>query len=302
MKRINSFFAMLLIASVPFITSCATDEEPGDVKPTINFVGGAGFTSADVSLETNETIKVGINAFTNASSKAKLNNFKIVRTFNNIPFTALDSTLSSTDSFSITLESSAYPEAGTERWTFTITDKDGESSEISFNVTTTAPTTGKPIKSYTQTILGSYDNSTYGSSFASADGTVYTLADAKANAAKIDWMYYYGATNMATIASPNDPTVLQIFTNSNGPANWSVRNDTKFAKVTLPVGVTWDNITTDLEIIPLATGITETKANMLTVGQILAFKTVTGKMGLVKIDAITGTGAGTITYAAKVQE
>lgn len=299
MKRLSYLFAILLAASVTSLTSCSKDTSTTDVKPTINFVGGTGFISGDVTLKAGEYMKVGISAFSNSSSKAKLKNLKVVRTFNNIPFVALDSTLSSTDAFNITLESYAYPEAGTERWTFTITDKDNESTEIAFNVTTTA---GGPITSYNQKILGSYDNSAYGSSFASFDGTVYTLADAKANAAKIDWMYYYGATNLATLASPNDATVLAIFTSTNGPANWSVRNDTRFAACTLPSGLTWDNITTDAEIVPLASVAADTKANMLAIGQIVAFKTVAGKQGLIKIEAITGTGAGSITYSVKVQQ
>jgi hypothetical protein len=116
-------------------------------------------------------------------------------------------------------------------------------------------------------------------------------------------MYYYGsASNLATLVAPVDATASSVFSGTNGPANWTVRNDTKLGKVTLPTGVTWDNITTDAEIIPLATGLTETKVNMLTVGQIVSFKTVTGKMGLIKIEAISGTTAGSITYSVKVQQ
>ena len=299
MKKLNFLFAIILMASMPFFTSCGTDGETTDVKPTINFTGGTGFTSSDVTLKAGDLIKVGISAFSNASSKTKLKIFKVVRTFNNNAFVALDSTLNSTDAFNITLESYAYPAAGVEKWTFTITDKDGAFSEISFNVTTTA---GGPIKSYSQKILGSYDNSAYGSSFASADGTVYSLADAKANAAKIDWMYYYGATAFATLSSPSDASAASVFSSSNGPANWSVRNDTKLGKVTLPTGLTWDAITTDAEIVALASNVSDSKVTALTVGQFLAFKTVTGKSGLIKVETITGTGAGTITYSVKVQE
>lgn len=300
MKKINYLFAFILLTSVIFAGSCSSDGEPTDILPTINFIGGAGFTSADVTLKAGDPIKVGINAFSNTSSNSKLVKFKIVRTFNNIPFIALDSTLS-TNTFSITLESYAYPAAGSERWTFTITDKYGVSAEISFNITTTA---GAAIKSYNQKILGSYDNTTYGSSFASADGIVYKLADAKANASKIDWMYYYGVgTSLATLVSPSDAAASSVYSNSDGPASWTVRNNTRFAKVSLPVNVTWESIITDSEIIPLATGLTETKANLLIANQIVAFKAVTGKMGLIKVESINGTaGASFITYSVKVQE
>ena len=299
MKNLSFLFAMLLVASMPFFTSCGPDDGTTDVNPTINFTGGAGFTSSDVTLQAGDPIKVGISAFSNTSSNAKLKTLKVVRTFNNNAFTALDSTLNSTNAFNITLESFAYPAAGVEKWTFTITDKDGAYSEISFNITTTA---GGPINEYSQKILGSYDNSAYGSSFASADGTVYSLADAKANAAKIDWMYYYGSTAFATLSSPNDASASTVFSGTNGPASWSVRNDTKLGKVTLPTGLTWDAITTDAEIVILASDVSDSKVTALTVGQIVAFKTVTGKLGLIKVEVITGTGAGTITYSVKVQK
>lgn len=302
MKKLSFFFALLIMASLPFFTSCSKDDTTTDVKPSITFTGGTGFTSSDVTLEIGESIKVGISAFSNTSSNAKLQNLKIVRTFNNVPFTALDSTFSSTTAFNITLESYAYPEAGVERWTFTITDKDGESAEIDFNITTIV--SSGPITTYTQKILGSYANNDYGSSFASADGTVYTLSEAKANAAKIDWMYFYGgSTNLASLVAPSHADAADVFSSTtNGVSTWSVRNDTRLFKVSLPAGVSWDNITTDAEIIPLATGISGGKTNLLTVGQIIAFQTVTGKMGLIKIEAITGTTAGTITYSVKVQQ
>ena len=69
-----------------------------------------------------------------------------------------------------------------------------------------------------------------------------------------------------------------------------------------PTGVTWESITTDKEIIPLATGASATKVGSLIAGKIVSFYTVTGKMGLIKIDAVTGLADGTITYSVKVQE
>jgi len=290
MKKLSFVFAMALLASMPFLTSCNKDTTP----PTMNFIGGGDYISADVSVVANSAIKAGVNA---QSGSSKLTRFQIVRTFNNIPTTVLDSVIS-TETFNITVEGFARDEAGVERWSFTITDKDGETATLAFNVTTTVGS----IKSYTEKILGSYDNATLGSSFASADGTIYKLAEAKANAAKIDWMYFYGATNQATLAAPNDPDAIDVFSGSNGPDTWSVKNATKFAKVTFPAGTTWDGITNDIPIINLASGVAESKVNMLTVGQIVAFKTAAGKMGLIKIEAITGTGAGSITYSVKVQE
>lgn len=293
MKKLNFVYAFLLISTLAFFAACGTDEET--TPPSIMFNAATGYTTSDVTVPAKTALKIGIIA---SKTSAKLTNMKITQTVNNVPTTVQDSTFSS-DSYSIDFNVKAPAQVATVKYTFKITAADGESAEISLSITTTAG----PVTSYTQKILGSYDNTTSGSSFASATGTVYALADAKTNAAKVDWMYYYGSTgNLATLVAPVDATASSVYSGANGPASWSVRNDTKLAKVTLPTGVTWDNITTDAEIIPLATGLTETKVNNLAVGQIVSFKTVTGKMGLIKIDAITGTAAGSITYSVKVQQ
>lgn len=293
MKKISLVFVILLMATVPFITSCGTDEE--GTPPSLMFNAAPGYTTSDVTVAANTPLKVGIIA---GSTSAKLTNMKITQTLDGIQTTIHDSTFSS-DAYNIDFGIKAPLQALSVKFTFKITAADGESAEISLNVTTTAGA----IKAYNQKILGSFDNTTTGSSFASADGTVFSLADAKTNAAKVDWMYYYGSnSNLATLVAPADATASSVFSGTNGPANWTVRNNTKIGKVTLPTGVTWDNITTDTEIIPLATGLTESKVNMLAVGQIIAFKTVTGKMGLIKIEAISGTTAGSLTYAVKVQQ
>jgi hypothetical protein len=258
------------------------------------FNAAPGYTTSDVTVPANTELKIGIIA---GSTSAKLTNMKISQTVDGTQTTIHDSTFSS-DTYNIDFGIKAPSQVLSVKFTFRITAADGESAEISLSVTTTAG----GIKTYNQKILGSYDAAT-GSSFASADGIVYSLADAKTNSAKIDWMYYYGgAANLATLVAPVDASASTVFSGPDGPANWTVRNDTKLAKVTLPAGVTWDNITTDAEIIPLATGLTETKVNLLTVGQIVSFKTVTGKMGLIKIEAISGTTAGSITYSVKVQQ
>lgn len=295
MKKFNYLIAVFLMASGLFITSCETD--PATTPPTILFNASPGYTTGDVSVSAGSVLQIGIIA--NGTS-ANLSRFKITQTANSQTSTLLDSTISAAQ-FSQNFTITAAPVAGVVKLTFSVSQSDGESTELSITITTTAPVAG-PIKNYIQKILGSYDNITYGSSFASSDGTVYTLSEAKTNAAKVDWMYYYGTTNLATLASPKDATVSTIYSGSNGPASWTVRNDTRFAIVVLPTGVTWDNITTDAEIIPLASGATATSVSSLTAGKIVSFKTASGKMGLIKVEAITGTGAGSITYSVKVQQ
>jgi hypothetical protein len=260
------------------------------VDPTINFLGGAGYTSTDKTISVGSDVKIGITA---QSGSAKLSGLKITATHNNIPQELLDTTFSSdtfTRDYIITIDN-----LGDTRLTFTISDKDGGSAEASLVITAVGA-----ISTYTQKILGSYDNSTYGSSFASADGTVYKIKDARDNSTKVDWLYFYGVTNQATLAAPDDADAATIFDGTNGLQTWAKLNATRFRIVT--EGAVWDNISTAADIETYATNTTLTKANMLEVGDIVAFRTEAGKLGLIKVTEIVSGGAGTITYDVKVQQ
>ena len=289
MKKNILIVATLMLALITTFSSCKKDSTP----PTIQFTAGSGYTSSDVTVPVSSTIKVGITA---KSGSSKLTDFKIVANASTSPTTILDSTFSS-DTFSRDFTITAPAEAGTASLSFIVTDQDNQTAEVSFVITTTA----KPISEYTQVMLGSYNNSAYGSSFASADGTVYMLADAKANASKVDWLYYYGSVNAATLAAPADADAATVFNSaSNGLQTWPVLNATRFRAVT--EGAVWDNILNAADIEAIAVNTNKTSVNQLSVGDILAFKTAAGKLGLIKIDAITTGAAGTITYTVKVQQ
>jgi len=297
MKKIQLLAGLLLITGIGIFTSCKKDSTTEDLSPSMNFVGGSGFISADANLAAGAVFQVGVNASANSTSKTKLTNFKVVRTFNNIPYTVIDSTFSESN-FNLQFTIVAYLEAGSERWTFTIKDKDGESKELAFVITTVG--TASDITTFSDVVLGSYDNSTIGSSFASSTGVVYKIADAKTNAAKVDWLYYYGVTNLSTLAAPDDVAAATIFNSAtNGLQTWSVRNATRFRLAT--EGAVWDNITTAADIAAIAINTTETFISQLEVGNIVVFKTAGNKLGILKIDGITAGKAGTITYTAKVQ-
>jgi hypothetical protein len=302
MKKLSYLFVAFVLTGLMFIASCSKDSNdptPIDVTPVVSFKGGTGYTSVDALLIVNEEFKVGITAFSNATSNAKLTKFTITRTVNNIPETVLDSTINTT-SLNIDIIATANSQVGTERWSYKVTDKDGKSTEKAINITT--KTGSSPIISYTQKVLGSYNNATIGSSFASSNGNVYKLDEAKTNAALIDWLYFYGVTNFATIAAPDDTDAGTLFNNAtNGLQTWAVKNPTRFKKVTAIVN--WDTITDDAIIVEqTGYGVVLTKVNNLAVGNVLAFITAAGKKGLIKVTEIVTGSDGSITYDVKVQE
>lgn len=288
-------FGLMLVSALFILNSCSKDTttDPVDLTPSLSFVGGTGYVSSDVTLDVNEPFKVGITAFSNTNSSAKLAKLTITRVVNNVPH-AQDTTFNSS-TLNLTINAVASNLVGQEKWFFKVTDKDNQVKEVSFTITTVAPT--GPINAYSMKIMGAQGNTT-GSSFASFDGTVYTLTDAKTNAGKIDWLYYNGATNHATIASPKDSSAAVVY---NSLKTWSVRNNTLFKKVTNPI--VWNDITNDAIIVAqTASGVLNTKITTLQVNDILSFITVTGKKGLLKVESIAGTTDGTITISVKVQQ
>lgn len=299
MKKIAFLMSGLMMAGLMFFSACSDDTTtPGDVNPSMSFVGGAGYVSTDATLPIGSVFTVGINAFSSTETNAKLSKFTATRVFDNKPFVLLDSNIN-IDQFTIDININANAQAGTENFIFNITDKDGNSRELSF-VITTVETAGE-INTFSMKIMGAQGNSN-GSSFASIDGTVYGGADAKINAAKIDWLYFYGATNFATLAAPDDPDAATIFTNATyGLQTWSVLNPTRFKKIT--EAVDWDAINNDQIILQLTEdGVDQTKANNLDATDILGFRTTTGKHGLIRVEEISGTSDGTITISVKVQK
>ncbi len=176
-------------------------------------------------------------------------------------------------------------------YTFTVTDKQNSSTTGTFTVTAGS---GNPVAIYNDIQLGSYNNTTIGSSFASLDGTVYELVAAKANSSKIDVIFFYGATNNATLSAPSNLTDLNVlFTTGSAPSTWTVLNDTKLLKRN---DIDFASVTNGNDI-PNVQSTGSVKVNNLSVGDVVAFRTAStntafpNKNGIIKVTAITGSGA-----------
>jgi hypothetical protein len=297
MKKLSVLILSIMLVGSAFLTSCSKSSTTTVNGPNIHFLAGAGYISADQSVSISTPLKFGISA---QQGDGKLKRFFVQRTFQGHTATVADSAISAT-SFTTDLITTAQALAGQEVWVFTIFDNNGGSEAVTLTITTTPVTTYGPITSYTNTILGSWNNSSIGSSFASSNGNVYKLAEAKVNYTLIDWLYYYGATNHATIAAPDDAAAMTVFVGTNGLSSWTHRNDTKFQKVVNAIN--WSSIQNDSLILIETSGASATSVTSLNVNDVLAFITEAGKKGLIKVTAITGLNdAGTITYDVKVQQ
>lgn len=304
MKNLTYIVTAVLLATITILSSCKKDDEnPPDVQLfTFDLITGTGFISGDVTLNTGEQFKVGFN--TRAATGFTLTHLLISRVFNNKPEDVFDTALNLT-SLEYIFHWISRDEQGLENWVFTITQSDGSTLVKSFNITTES--TVGPIITYNQRILGAQQSGT-GSSFASANGEIYNLVNAKINASLIDWLYYYGTTNLATLASPDDTDAAAIFTDGgtlenpgpNALITWGIRNSTLFKIIMDPVD--WDAIQDDRDLIDLTQGAVDPMARDLKPGYFISFITATGKKGLIRINSIYQEEDGTIDISVKVQQ
>ncbi|MGE0090245.1 MAG: hypothetical protein AB7S50_12315 [Bacteroidales bacterium] len=295
MKTIKLFFIGLAVLSLGLFTSCEDDEVT--TGPTIKFVTGTGVTTADATVAAYSEVK--FSCLVEAGS-SDLVSFDIkednVTIGDDYPINSDDDIF---DKASFTANATVVIAGpGTYTYTFIATDEAGLT-----DIKTIVITAGTNINTYTDKIIGANQNTTLGSSFASIDGTIYKAADAATNSAKIDFVYYYGATNLATLAAPNNADAQTIFTAMSG---WTTINATKFGATTI-TATAFDAIDSDTEIIAAADGLTDTDAKELLVGDVIAFVTAStsanaSKKGLIKVVAITPENTGTITIAVKVQK
>lgn len=172
---------------------------------------------------------------------------------------------------------------------FTACEKDEETTP-----TPTPTPTDAGINTYSAKIFGDQSNNSAGSFFATSNGTVYTQANAKANDSIVDLLYYYGATNMATIANPSDADAGTIFNNATtGLQTWTTKNNTQLRETILTAEV-FNAISADSTLTQLytasATGSAMTEATSLAAGDVIAFKTVKNKSGFIKVVSIVENG------------
>lgn len=117
-------------------TGCNKNSDPG-VPPDIAFVTSSGFTSADATIAQSTAFKVGINA-ARTETNDYLKSFNVSASFNGGSSTSLYNyilTTSEHDNFSYTYNGTTRNVTGTEKYIFTITNRDGIVNSISLTIT-----------------------------------------------------------------------------------------------------------------------------------------------------------------------
>jgi hypothetical protein len=276
MKKWKFLFAALMMSTAVFVTSCGNDEDETDPGPSLTLKGGPEYTSADANLLIGASIKVGVVGGKSSVSGNKLTKFRFIYTANNVPTTLLDTTLNA-DSFNWETDLE-FTGVGSGRLSFELTDKGGMKVEKGFNVVVQGPET----KKYSNVVLGSW-NDAEGSFFATSEGVAYNVTQTSTvptNQAKIDFLFFKGVTNGNTIASPDDIDANTIATlQLNG---WTTKLQTRF-NTTQMTAAEFDAIGTNYVFPNFNLNNQATKANELEEGEVVLFKTQSGKIGLIKI-------------------
>lgn len=280
------------------ITSC-TPEENDDVKPSMTFSpDGAGIT-ADKTVAVNAPLLFKVSAIQNQTTKKNLQSLRVQSFMNN---TAVKDTLvtinddSYLGSFNFNAPSTSSTE---EKYTFTLTDKAGETTIKTINITTQAGPSA--INSYSAKLLGGQSNPTNGSYFNATTGAVLAQLAANAAPASVDFIFAYGTTNEYYIGAPSNGDIQTSFSTANPSlSSWSTKNLTTFTTTTI-TGAEFDAMTDDSSFPTVGS---DTKVNMLAGGDVFAFRTAGGKVGLVKVNSTSGTIAADreIDIDVKVQQ
>ncbi len=305
MKNLYFPSALFLLASLMFF-SCNKESENND-PPTIAFKTGIHtstgmiYVSADTTLTVNDNFIIGITAHSN--SEKNLKKLVIERKFETSPV-KWDTTFSNL-SFNFDKIFKASSQVGNEDWTFTLSDVNGNSSNIGLRITTLELLSD--IDYYQGIEFGPYgqNNPNF---FAADSGKVYSLTEIDTNATYIDWVFFDSNSLQISIMSPDDDGVLVPYPTIE--SNWNHRNATRF-KETVISASDFDAINTSSQIFILANGANLTRlveaeiTGGIHVGNVFAFIAETGKMGLMKVVTLNNQvdpSLSTISFDIKIQQ
>ncbi|MFT7100654.1 MAG: hypothetical protein ACJA19_001156 [Bacteroidia bacterium] len=279
MKNIKllSLFALVTLGAV-FISSCGTtDDDTPAPKPVLNFLGGSEFIDEDISKTFDQPFKIGITA--NHTSNIKT--FTITQSIDGgVEIPLLDSSLSEKIIAEYIYNGTTAATAGTEIYTFTVADKDGNSTSKSITITNL----GDPGLNL-DVLTVDNDGATF---------KVYNFQGGLKGA--------YGITIGGSLSStePNAGKDIQDSTTSaetsSWPARWTSRNGTTFKKVSAS---SWESITNDSEIAAAwASGETPTSSVNITNGDVYLLNLQSsGSYALVEItDVVSTAGADNNDY------
>jgi hypothetical protein len=130
----SNILFFIIAFGVTTFSSCEKDKM---VPPTIDFLTGAGYTSSDAHINLDIDFMIGVDA-KRTEDKDDLKTFVVTRSYDGGAETTIDNeTLTSAQAGEFTKDYSFTTRntAGTEKYTFTVTNRDGLITTKSITIT-----------------------------------------------------------------------------------------------------------------------------------------------------------------------
>lgn len=297
-------FGLGVIASLSTLTSCKK-EEVAIASPTITFLNGVKDYPAKVS-DTAYTFVADVEA---AGEISSIKIFEVATDGSESQKESVakfDSDTKHSVKYTVNLASVVT----SKKFKITVTDKKDVTTSAVFTITAYTKPAGA-ISTFTAKLLGAQYSAT-GSFLSTSDGTIYTGLTGTANQAAIDLAYYFSGDgtvgNGATIGALDDINISDAHSSTGDFSKWT-KNATRFSESNITPSE-FDALTDDSKF--NITSFPDTKETLLKEGEVIAFKTVKGKLGYIKITALkqglnTKTNKqdyqfGTIEIVVKVQK
>lgn len=132
-KSLHAVYALLIIAIMS--VSFASCEKDAGKLPNIAFKTGTGYTSADATVGKNAAVLIGINA-SKAEGKDVITKFTITKSVNSgAANTVYTQDVTNGDSFDYDYSLTTDSTAQTDKYTFTVVNKDGITNNVSLTLT-----------------------------------------------------------------------------------------------------------------------------------------------------------------------
>ena len=133
-SKFKTMAAILLLLTSVTIFSCEKDEH---TPPNIDFKTGTGYTSADATVGQSEAVLIGVNV---EKTEDELSTFDVSVSLDgaaNQSIAGYPETIgaSEEDGFSRDITVTTRAQAGTEKYTFTVTDRDGNITQEAITLT-----------------------------------------------------------------------------------------------------------------------------------------------------------------------
>ena len=131
MKSVKTIFVMLALTLA--VVSCEKDKH---VPPNVSLQSGAGYISSDATVAQDTTLTVG---FVAEKTEDELKTFNVSHAYDGATTTTSDTTIALTsaeaDHYEYNYSLTTRNQAGTEKWIFTITDRDGNIAQKAITLT-----------------------------------------------------------------------------------------------------------------------------------------------------------------------